>query len=58
MVMESVSALVLDDNAHMRGLLRTILVSFGMRRIDEAADCNEAIGIIASGEIDIAFVDF
>ncbi len=58
MAMESVSALVLDDNAHMRGLLRTILVSFGMRRIDEAADCNEAIGIIASGEIDIAFVDF
>lgn len=58
MAMESVSALVLDDNAHMRGLLRTILSSFGMRRIDEAADCSEAIGVVATGGIDIAFVDF
>lgn len=58
MGMDSVTALVLDDNAHMRGLLRTILGSFGMRQIDEAADCNEAIGIVAAGAIDIAFVDF
>ena len=58
MALESVNALILDDNAHMRGVLRVILVSFGMRRIDEAGDCNEAIGLVASGEIDIAFVDF
>lgn len=58
MGLESVSALVLDDNAHMRGLLRTILTSFGMRRVEEAEDCNEAIGIVAGGAIDIAFVDF
>lgn len=58
MALEGVTALILDDNAHMRGLLRAILLSFGMRRIDEAADCNEAINIIGSGDIDIAFVDF
>ncbi len=58
MALESVSALILDDNAHMRGLLRVILASFGMRRIEEAADCNEAIGHVAGGDIDIAFVDF
>lgn len=58
MALEGVTALILDDNAHMRGLLRVILLSFGMRRIDEAADCNEAIGLVAGGEIDIAFVDF
>lgn len=58
MAMDSVTALVLDDNAHMRGLLRTILTGFGMRQIDEAADCNEAFGIVAAGSIDIAFVDF
>jgi two-component system, chemotaxis family, chemotaxis protein CheY len=57
MALDSVTALVLDDNAHMRGLLRTILASFGMRRIDEAAVCNAAIGIVAAGVIDIAFVD-
>jgi two-component system chemotaxis response regulator CheY len=58
MALESVTALILDDNAHMRGLLRVILLNFGMRRIDEAGDCNEAIGLVAGGEIDIAFVDF
>jgi two-component system chemotaxis response regulator CheY len=58
MALEGVTALILDDNAHMRGVLRAILVSFGMRRIDEAADYNEAIGIVAGGEIDLAFVDF
>ena len=57
MALEGVTALILDDNAHMRGLLRVILLSFGMRRIDEAGDCNEAIGLVAGGDIDIAFVD-
>jgi CheY-like chemotaxis protein len=58
MALESVSALILDDNAHMRGLLRVILASFGMRRIEEAADCEEAVSHVAGGDIDIAFVDF
>ncbi len=58
MGLESISALVLDDNAHMRGLLRVILASFGMRRIDEAADCDEAMAIMAGGDVDLAFVDF
>ena len=58
MALESVSALILDDNAHMRGLLRVMLASFGMRQIDEAADTNEAFGMCASGDHDIVFVDF
>jgi two-component system chemotaxis response regulator CheY len=58
MALESVSALILDDNAHMRGLLRVILTSFGMRHIEEASNCAEAIATVAGGEIDIAFVDF
>ncbi|MBK8839699.1 MAG: response regulator [Hyphomonadaceae bacterium] len=58
MALENVSALILDDNAHMRGLVRVILASFGMRQIEEAPDCNTAVGVIAGGDIDIAFVDF
>ena len=58
MGLESVAALILDDNAHMRGLLRVILAGFGVRRIEEAADCNEAYAQMASGDIDLAFVDF
>ncbi|MEZ6029887.1 MAG: response regulator [Hyphomonadaceae bacterium] len=57
MTLESVSALILDDNAHMRGLVRAILAGFGMRQIGEAADCNSALATVAGGEIDIAFVD-
>lgn len=58
MALEGVSALILDDNAHMRGLVRVILASFGMRRIDEASDGPQALSILAAGETDIAFVDF
>lgn len=58
MALESVTALILDDNAHMRGLLRVILTGFGMRQIDEAADNNEAFAMAASGDYDIVFVDF
>jgi len=58
MALEGVSALILDDNAHMRGLMRVILASFGVRRIDEAADVAEAHRIAMSGAIDLAFVDF
>ncbi len=58
MALESVSALILDDNAHMRGLLRVILAGFGVRRIEEAANCPEAIALVENEEIDIAFVDF
>ena len=39
MGLESISALILDDNAHMRGLLRVILAGFGVRNIEEAGDC-------------------
>jgi DNA-binding response OmpR family regulator len=58
MALESISALILDDNANMRGLLRVLLSGFGVRRIEEASDVHQAMGIIAGGDIDIAFVDF
>ncbi len=58
MSLESVSALILDDNAHMRGLLRVILASFGVRRVEDAANNDEAMSHLAGGDIDIAFVDF
>jgi len=58
MALEGVTPLILDDNAHMRGVLRAILVSFGMRRVEEAADCDEAMGAVAGGEIDLVFIDF
>lgn len=58
MALESISALILDDNVNMRGVLRTILLGFGMRRIEEAAEVPHALALLASGDIDLAFVDF
>jgi DNA-binding response OmpR family regulator len=58
MALESISALILDDNANMRVLLRAILAGFGVRRIEEASEVEEALEILAGGDIDVAFVDF
>jgi two-component system, chemotaxis family, chemotaxis protein CheY len=58
MALEHISALVLDDNAHMRGLVRVILSGFGCRKIEEAADIAEALDILGRGDIDMAFIDF
>ncbi|MDZ4761007.1 MAG: response regulator [Alphaproteobacteria bacterium] len=58
MALEGVSALILDDNAHMRGLVRVILSSFSVRRIEEAADADAAMRVLVDGDIDLALVDF
>lgn len=58
MALESISALILDDNSNMRTLLRVILGSFGMRHIEEAAEVDEAMEVLARQDIDLAFVDF
>ena len=58
MPLKPIFALVLDDNAHMRAIIRVILAQFGCRRIEEAAECAEAVEIVRRGHIDMAFVDF
>jgi DNA-binding response OmpR family regulator len=58
MALEHISALILDDNAHMRGLVRVILSGFGCRRVEEAGDCAAGLEIVSRGDIDMAFVDF
>ena len=57
MALENISALILDDNANMRGLMRVLLSGFGVRRIEEASDVDGAIAMLMGGDIDIAFVD-
>jgi DNA-binding response OmpR family regulator len=57
MMTDRLSVLVLDDSAHMRGLLRTILSGFSIRRIEEAGDVDRAVAIAEGGGIDVALVD-
>jgi two-component system, chemotaxis family, chemotaxis protein CheY len=54
----AIDALVLDDNQNMRGIIRAILLSFGVTRVHEAGHAAEALDIMKSNQIDIAFVDY
>jgi two-component system, chemotaxis family, chemotaxis protein CheY len=58
MAQAPLSALVLDDNAHMRGLMRAILSGFNVRQIEEAADAADALQMLRTSTVDMAFVDF
>lgn len=55
--LETVSTLILDDNAHMRQLLNAMLSAFGVRDIYEAADSAAAFAILETKGADIVFVD-
>lgn len=50
--------LILDDNAHMRMLMRAILTSFDMRKIVEASDADDGLAVLVQDKIHLAFVDF
>jgi two-component system, chemotaxis family, chemotaxis protein CheY len=58
MALQPLSALVLDDNAHMRGILRAILSGFNIRTIEEASDAADALQLLRNCTVDLAFVDF
>ncbi len=49
--------LVVDDNAHMRAILVTMLKSLGVRHVAEAKDGGAAFAALARWPADIAFVD-
>lgn len=50
--------LVVDDNSHMRTLVRTILNALGIRGVTEAEDGSAAIKILKTTDIDIAICDW
>ena len=49
---------VVDDNAAMRGVVRTILSAFGCRRILEAADAPAALKLLAAERVDVLICDW
>ncbi len=50
--------LVVDDNAHMRKLVVTILQAFGVVQIFEAEGGEQALKILREANPDVAFVDW
>ena len=54
---ERLKVLVVEDNAHMRSLLRSLLGSLGMRDIIEANDGDEALMLLRNRKCDLIITD-
>lgn len=56
--LENVKFLIVDDNKHMRSLVRTILMSLGAKYMKEAIDGADALMELQSFEADIVICDW
>jgi two-component system, chemotaxis family, chemotaxis protein CheY len=54
---ETLKALIVEDNAHMRSLLRALLNSVGIRDIAEAASGQSAIALLRERKSDLVLSD-
>ena len=54
---ETLKALIVEDNAHMRSLLRALLNSIGIREIAEAASGQSAITLLRERKSDLVLSD-
>jgi len=52
------SVLLVDDNAALRGLLKTVLSAMGCHSVHEAADVRAAMEIIQSDPLDLMICDW
>jgi two-component system, chemotaxis family, chemotaxis protein CheY len=53
-----ITVLVVDDNQHMRTILKELLRAVGLKKIKEAEDAVEAFEIIKTFTIDLVLVDY
>ena len=56
--LEGLRILIIDDNAHIRQLLRTILYAVGIRAIDVAEDGVSGFDSFCRLEYDLVFTDY
>ncbi|WP_081724563.1 response regulator [Asticcacaulis sp. YBE204] len=56
--LERVRFMVVDDNAHMINIVKTILRGFGAVHVFEARDASDAFQRLKNDSIDIVIVDF
>lgn len=57
-MLESIRFLIVEDNANMATILRTMLQGLGCRDIKEARDVGHGLEIVMNSRPDIALVDF
>lgn len=56
--LDRVNVMLVDDNPHMRVLIRDILQGFGIRNICECSDGSEALAELKHWPADMVFVDW
>ncbi len=56
--LSKVNTLVIDDNAHMINIVRSMLLGFGITRTYESRDAAEAFDIVRHEPIDLIICDF
>ncbi|VAW11155.1 hypothetical protein MNBD_ALPHA09-914 [hydrothermal vent metagenome] len=56
--LSTLTVLIIDDNAYMRTILKTMLRGFGLRRIIEAGDAVAGLEELNMSSIDMVLVDF
>ena len=49
---------LIDDNAAMRGIVRTVLASMGCKDVFEAADARAALALLRETRVDIVILDW
>jgi CheY-like chemotaxis protein len=58
LLVEQLSVLVVDDNAYMRTLVRSLLTNIGLKRVYEAGDGIAGLELIRSESPDIVILDW
>ncbi|WP_241095044.1 response regulator [Marinicauda algicola] len=58
MAFKRLNILVVDDNAAMRGLVRTVLTAFGCEMIFEASTAQHCVEVLRAKAIDIIVLDW
>ncbi|TAN49576.1 MAG: response regulator [Rhodospirillales bacterium] len=56
--LERLNCMIIDDNRHMRSLLKGVLRAFGIRHVSEVADAPEAINELKSMPIDLLITEY
>ncbi|GAB5508951.1 MAG: response regulator [Hyphomicrobiales bacterium] len=56
--LSDISALVVDDNAHMCRMIRAMLNGFGIRTVVEATDGADGLERVATRPVDILIIDW
>jgi len=56
--MGNVNTLIIDDNAHMISIIRSMLLGFGISRTHESRDAVEAFEMVRHEPIDLIIVDY